>query len=258
MSERSGYQPGVPCWVDLSSTDVTLSAGFYGELFGWELAVDPRPDSGGYGRFTLGGRAVAGVAPSFGEGAPSVWNVHVAVDDVAATAAKVRAAGGGVVLEPVRVFEHGWTAAFRDLSGAFFMAWQAEEMHGAELVGEPGAFAWSELVTRDTAAAEAFYPAVFGWEAREDGRGGAERTEWRAGGRPVAGMAPMGPRTPPDVPPHWLTHFAVADLGAAVAKVGELGGSVLTERVSTSRGPAAVVADPEFAPFALLAPDRPG
>ncbi|WP_449065077.1 VOC family protein [Planomonospora algeriensis] len=257
MSERSGYQSGVPCWVDLSSTNIALSARFYREVFGWEVVFDPRPDSGGYGRFTLGGRAVAGLGPSFGEGVPSMWNVHVAVDDVAATAAKVRAAGGGVVLEPVQVFEHGWTAAFQDPSGAFFMAWQAAGMHGAELAGEPGAFAWNELATRDTAAAKAFYPAVFGWEVREDGPGGVEYTEWRAGGRSVAGMAPMGPQTPPDVPPHWLTYFAVADLGAAVAKVRELGGSVLTERVSTPRGPVAVVADPEFAPFALITLDRP-
>ena len=44
MAEMSGYQPGVPCWVDLSSTDIKASAEFYREIFG----------SGGLSRYARG------------------------------------------------------------------------------------------------------------------------------------------------------------------------------------------------------------
>ena len=37
MSERDGYIPGVPCWVDTNQTDPAKAAEFYRGLFGWEL-----------------------------------------------------------------------------------------------------------------------------------------------------------------------------------------------------------------------------
>ncbi len=36
MSERDGYEPGIPCWVDHSSHDPGGAVSFYGELFGWD------------------------------------------------------------------------------------------------------------------------------------------------------------------------------------------------------------------------------
>ena len=37
MSERDGYIPGVPCWVDTNQTHPAKAAEFYGGLFGWQL-----------------------------------------------------------------------------------------------------------------------------------------------------------------------------------------------------------------------------
>lgn len=252
MSERSDRESGVPCWVDLSSTDVTLSVRFYREIFGWEAVFDPRPESGGYGRFTLDGKVVAGIGPSFGDGVPAVWNTYVATRDVEAVASRVRGAGGKVELEPVKIFDEGSTAAFEDPSGALFMAWQADRRVGTEIVDEPGALTWNELVTRDPAVCEAFYRTVFGWEARGGGPGGGPYTEWWLHGRPVAGMAEPGPVFPPDTPPHWRACFAVTDAGATVARVLNLGGAVLAPLSPTPRGRMAVVADPQFAPFAVI------
>ena len=42
MSDRNGYDPGTPSWVDLSTPDPDASAKFYGEVFGWE-AVEAGP-----------------------------------------------------------------------------------------------------------------------------------------------------------------------------------------------------------------------
>jgi uncharacterized protein len=43
MTERNGYQPGVPCWVDTWQPDADAAARFYAELFGWE----PEGSAGG-------------------------------------------------------------------------------------------------------------------------------------------------------------------------------------------------------------------
>ena len=59
MSERDGFQAGVPCWVAAVLPDPEAGVAFYTELFGWEAADIMPPD--GPGRYyvcTLGGRAV--------------------------------------------------------------------------------------------------------------------------------------------------------------------------------------------------------
>ena len=38
MSERDGYEPGVPCWVATVHPDPEKAVSFYTELFGWEAA----------------------------------------------------------------------------------------------------------------------------------------------------------------------------------------------------------------------------
>ena len=36
MSERDGYKPGVPCWIDTRQPDPRAAVDFYTRLFGWE------------------------------------------------------------------------------------------------------------------------------------------------------------------------------------------------------------------------------
>jgi predicted enzyme related to lactoylglutathione lyase len=248
----SGYQPGVPCWVDLSSTDIKASAEFYREIFGWDVDLDPRPDAGGYGQFTLRGKKVAGIGPTFGEGMPAVWNTYVATGDAAKTAHAATDAGGTVVMEPMQVFEEGSLAVFQDPAGAFIGVWQAGNHTGAELANEPGAFTWNELATRDVEAAKAFYTRVFGWEAQTNDMGGMQYTEFKVDGRSIAGMLPMGEQFPPGVPPHWLVYFAVPDCDASAARVQELGGSVFAPPMDIPIGRFSVVADPQNAVFAVF------
>ncbi len=37
MTERDGYIPGVPCWIDTTQPDPEAAARFYERLFGWEF-----------------------------------------------------------------------------------------------------------------------------------------------------------------------------------------------------------------------------
>ena len=47
--------PGVPTWVDLSTTDLKGATGFYTQLFGWDAEVTPEPEAGGYTTYRIEG-----------------------------------------------------------------------------------------------------------------------------------------------------------------------------------------------------------
>ena len=68
MSERDGYQAGVPCWVDTWQPDAAAAAGFYTQLFGWTAEdIMPADSPARYFMCKLRGHAVAAVGgPSLG------------------------------------------------------------------------------------------------------------------------------------------------------------------------------------------------
>jgi predicted enzyme related to lactoylglutathione lyase len=186
MPEVTEYAPGTPSWVDLASPDPDASRRFYGGLFGWE-ATDPGPveESGGYRMLQRDGRNVAGLGPTQAEGQPAVWTTYVSTDDADAIAARVREAGGQVIMEPFDVLGAGRMAVFADPTGAFISVWQPQSHHGADVVDEPGTLCWNELATRDVDAAKRFYAAVFAWQGDtrgpgRQGRGAADRLAGRA------------------------------------------------------------------------------
>ena len=250
--EIDRYDPGVPSWVDVGSPNPQGAADFYGALFGWEAPEGP-PESGGYRVAMVGDRAVAGIGQQQNPG-PPVWATYIAVEKADDAAAKVTAAGGQTLLPPMDVLDVGRMAVFTDPVGAVFSVWQAGTHPGAELVNEPGTWSWSELLTTDLEASKAFYGAVFGWTANAQGAGPmGEYTEWQVGGRSVAGMMQKPPMLPAEVPPFWAVYFAVADADAAVARITELGGSVMLPPTDIEPGRFAAVADPFGAAFNVIA-----
>ncbi|MEO3870755.1 VOC family protein [Nonomuraea sp. B12E4] len=252
MSQRSGYDPGVPCWVDLSSTNVSAAARFYGEIFGWQADMAGDPQAGGYGMFVHQGRRVAGLGPVMGAPGASSWNMYVATDDAVALAERVGKAGGTVVMEPAPVFAEGTMTVFQSPDGSFCSAWQAGDHHGAELVNEPVSFCWNELVTRDLATAEGFYAAVFGWTPNLLEIEGSKYTEWRAGDRTVAGMMEMSADYPPSTPSFWMTYFAVADLDATAAAAERAGADMAVCGAEAPPGRFSILTDPQGAAFSII------
>lgn len=253
MAEFASYEPGTPCWVDLSSPDVDASVAFYSSLFGWEAGEAAGEEYGGYRMFLLRGKMVAGLGPVMGEGQPAAWNTYVSVENVDKTAEAFPGAGGAVLAGPMEIPVAGRMAVFADSTGAAISVWEPGEHRGAELANEPGAFCWNELYARDVPAARAFYPAVFGWEVAASGGGPMEYYEFKRGGRSIAGMMPMPDTVPAEVPPFWLTYFAVADTDAAVGRVRELGGSVIVEPTTIPIGRFSVLMGPHREQFAVIA-----
>lgn len=249
--EIDKYEPGVPSWVDMGSPDPQGAADFYGALFGWEAPEGP-PEAGGYRVAMVGDRAVAGIGPAQNPG-PPFWATYVNVDSADDAAEKVAAAGGQVIVAPMDVLDAGRMAVFTDTVGAFFSVWQPGTHPGAQLVNEPGTYSWSELLTTDVEASKTFYGAVFGWTANTVAAGDGDYTEWQVNGRAIAGMMQKPPMLPAEVPPHWAVYFAVADTDTAVARVAELGGSVMMPPMDIEPGRFAVVADPFGATFNVIA-----
>lgn len=249
------YTDGVPCWVDLSTSDIDAATAFYGDLFRWE-AVSPGPieETGGYTMFVKDGQHVAACAPLMEDGQPVAWQTYFASDDVDTLAMRVAAAGGTVIVEPLDVLTAGRMAVFQDPGGAFFAGWQPRDHRGAQLVNEPGALVWNELYTRDMDQAKAFYSAGLGLDSATREMGPMAYTEFSTDGRTVAGGLTIAPPMPDDIPPHWLVYFAVEDTEAALARVRELGGAVLFGPMQAPIGSFATVADPQGAVFGVFAP----
>jgi uncharacterized protein len=273
MPERDGYIPGVPCWIDTSQPDPKAAVAFYGGLFGWQFEDVMPPDADGeyfIGRIRGGDVAAVGSIPA---GAPQMatWNTYIWVESADDTAAKVRDAGGQVLMEPFDVMDAGRMAVFADPEGAVFCAWQAKNHKGARIVNEAGSLNFNGLNTRDVEGAKAFYGSVFGWTTLTLG-GGAEmwtlpgygdhleqgdpglRKRMAEFGGPtgfedvVASINPIADDRP-DVPAHWNVTFAVDDADATAAKAEELGGRVTVPPFDAPWVRMAVIADPAGATF---------
>jgi predicted enzyme related to lactoylglutathione lyase len=251
------YAPGTPSWVELSSPDTGTAAEFYGGLMGWS-ATEPGPaETGGYQMFQQDSKNVGGLMRVMQEGQPTAWATYISVADADETAAKVKAAGGAIVVEPMDVMGIGRMAFFADPTGAVFGVWQPKAFKGADLVNEPGSLCWNEVLTRDAEAGKAFYSAVFGWVAGRPAFEGAPETYtvWELDGKPVGGMMQMtDEHFPAEIPPHWGVCFAVADCDATVAKARELGATVTNEAMDMPIGRFAGFIDPQGASFTVMQP----
>ncbi len=233
---------GTPCWVSLMTSDQEGAKAFYGTLLGWEYAPGPN-QLGAYVRATLGGAKVAGIGstPPPG-GGPAEWTTYFAVDSADEVSQRVYACGGTVAVGPLQAEHAGRLAIAADVSGAVFGFWQGEDHLGWEVAGEPGAAAWTELVTPDVPGAAGFYAAVFGQEAA----GSSGGTTLRVDGAAVAGVTLGEGR------PRWQVHFAVGDVDLTVRQTVGLGGQVLDGPQGTPWGRVARLADPQGGRFSVV------
>lgn len=261
MPEFTSHPPGTPNWVDLMSPDVDASKAFYTAVFGWD-ADDQFDDDGNriYVMFSLDGKSVAGLGgqpPGMPEGMPPVWNTYIATDDVAATAEKVTAAGGSVMMPPMQVMESGEMAIFTDPGGAAFSVWKAGEHTGAQVCNENNTYSWNELMTRDIDNALPFYSAVFGWSYDPQDMGPMGTYHVIAGGdnQGLGGLMAMPPDVPDMVPNHWGVYFTVESVDATVGLITGAGGQVVNGPMDIPGvGRMATVHDPSGGNFNLMQP----
>lgn len=258
MSVKTSYKPGTFCWIDLGTPDQDDAGEFYGALFGWELKADENAEqTGGYRTAQRGNSTIGGVMKLMEEGQPPAWSSYVCVEDVDATVAKAKEAGGSVMFEPMDVLDYGRMAFIVDPTGAALGLWQPGRNKGADVVGEPGAMSWNELNTRDPEASRSFYGEVFGWSFEEkEYEGTGAYTAIVLGEDTVGGLIDITDRVPVEVPAHWLVYFAVEDIDATVETAKERGGEIPAGPFDIAEvGRIAVVKDPWGAFFAVIQPD---
>jgi uncharacterized protein len=118
-------------WVDLYARDPAAAARVYQQL-GYEVSSD---EVSGDDRLVLSahGYARAGILRLPAEGREPGWLPYVQVDDVPATLARVRAAGGKVLREPDPAILGGQLAVFADPLGGVLgiLHWPAAATTGA-------------------------------------------------------------------------------------------------------------------------------
>lgn len=254
MSTVDKNESGTIGWFDLMTTSPEAARAFYEKLFGWEIEIGP-PELGGYGMCKRTGRNAAGIGPlPPGSVHPPSWSVYFMTSDALATAARITEHGGTMLMPPMDVLDLGRMMVATDATGAVFGVWQPGKHGGTQVAHEPGAMAWAEVNTRDSAKARAFYAQVFDLETRKVEAPGMEYWTLHRDDKPVGGVLQMDAHWPAAVPPHWMPYFEVANVDASAALVTELGGKVCVAGFDTPYGRISVVEDPQGATFSIMQP----
>ncbi|MFC8258580.1 VOC family protein [Streptomyces sp. NPDC057291] len=189
----AAFAHSAPCWVDVQLPDLEAGKRFYGELFGWTFRAGEAVERGGHGVDALsGGKLVAALAAKQDGRMPTAWGIYFAADDIVATVARIRQAGGQVITEPVRVGSAGVLAQAADPGGAVFGLWQAGDRSGFQKQNEPGSFCWTEVYTRQKDRVDAFYEQVFGFRGTDLGAAGMGESGTGESGRGESGTREPG------------------------------------------------------------------
>jgi uncharacterized protein len=121
----------------------------------------------------------------------------------------------------------------------------------------PGTPSWVDLASPDLAASVAFYSALFGWEAQDQGADAGNYHIFELGGVAIAGAGPIMMEGQPSA---WTTYVSVTDADESIDKVKKAGGMVFVEPMDVMDvGRMAVFADPTGAAAAVWQPrSHPG
>lgn len=119
-----------------------------------------------------------------------------------------------------------------------------------------GRFVWHQLLTRDVPGAKKFYPTLTGWSTQA-WPPDPTFTVCHSGDVPTAGMMPMAPEFPAEIPAHWMQYIGTRDVDAT-AEAAVLAGGYIVKQPSDMKGAGryAVLADPQGAVFAIIDPEN--
>jgi predicted enzyme related to lactoylglutathione lyase len=186
------------------------------------------------------------------QGTPPNWLSHVWVTSADEAVKRTRELGGSVDREPFDVLDLGRKAVISDPTGATLAVWESRAHMGAQLVNEPGALTWNELMTTDMQKAAEFYTGLFGWKTKVEVMPTGPYTMYLNVDRPAAGMMAITPEMGP-VPAHWSVYFGIDDCDGAARKAESLGARILVPPTDIPEvGQFAVMNDPQGAMFSVI------
>jgi uncharacterized protein len=242
-------------WYELMTTDVEAAEAFYASVIGWGTRNASTPDTP-YILFTVGEVSVGGLMNLSPEartmGAEPRWIGYVGVNDVDATADRIKDLGGAVHIPPTNIPNNSRFSVVVDPQMATLALVQhvnPGQEEPAE-VGKPGRVGWHELLAADWEKAFAFYSDLFDWQkADADSDPMGTYQLFSAGGQTLGGMFTKPPMVSV---PFWLYYFNVGDIDAALERVKAAGGRILEGPIEVPGGRRIVrCTDPQDAMFAL-------
>jgi predicted enzyme related to lactoylglutathione lyase len=252
--ETVGDSHGRFVWYELTTTDLAAAKTFYAAVMGWR-AHDVSMPGMDYALLVAGkttAAAVVGLPEGAAEmGAKPRWMGYVGVDDVDATAERIRQLGGAVHIPPEDIPDISRFSVVADPQAAMFALFKGlKPGQQPTAPARLGRVTWHELLAADGEAAFAFYGALFGWQKADADTGptGIYQT-FSAGGQTIGGMFTKPP-TVPDT--FWLYYFDIGDIDAAAARVTAGGGQILEGPLEVAGGRWILrCTDPQGAMFGL-------
>lgn len=246
--------PGRFAWYELITTDVAGAKAFYTDVVGWD-AQDASTSALAYTLFTSEGTPVGGLMdlPEDARkmGATPRWMGYVEVNDIDATADRIKRLGGAVYVPPTdsNIGRISVVADPQTTTLGLIEELKSGQMRPTDL-DEAGRVGWHELLAADWKKAFAFYGELFGWQKAGVDIDPLDTYQlFSAGAQTIGGMFTKRPEDPV---PFWLFYFNVGDIDAATERVKSGGGQVFKGPLELPSGSwIARCRDPQGGAFAL-------
>ena len=119
------YDYGRFVWFELLTKERDKAAAFYPETLPWQITPTPMQDGSTYSMITVGEQGIAGLIEPQAD-VPTAWVSYVSVEDVDATAEKIKAAGGTLHMDAFDMPGVGRIQGAHDAQGGMFALFHAE------------------------------------------------------------------------------------------------------------------------------------
>jgi hypothetical protein len=245
---------GLFAWYELMTTELPAAEAFYANVVGWGARDESTPGLA-YTVFTSGRASISGLmelpADATKLGATPRWMGYIGVNDVDATAERIKRLGGAVYVPPTDS-NIGRISVVADPQTAILALVEGLKLAPQQIaaLAEPGRVGWHELLAADGPKAFAFYGELFGWEKADGESGVLDGYQlFSAAGQTVGGMFT---KRPVERVPYWLYYFNVGDIDDAMGRVKDGGGRIFEGPFEMPEGSWIVrCIDPQGAIFAL-------
>ncbi|HSQ69358.1 MAG TPA: VOC family protein [Steroidobacteraceae bacterium] len=247
------HVPGRWVWMELLTRDVGGAVAFYRQVFDWQFETyGPEDDTETYTLVLHRGQPIAGMVFSRPRDRSmkrdARWVGLISVDDVGTAEARVRAAGGKVLVPRQSMGPRGEAALFADSEGAMFGVIRSATGDPEDYLGETNEWLWAELWADDPARMAEFYRSLGEYEVVPGATPGESGGfHLASGGRARAGILAK----PVDAPSTWIPYVRVDDVAQTVARARAAGGHIVATPESYHGTRVALILDPMGAPFAV-------
>lgn len=242
------HHQGKFVWFELETRDVAAAQAFFGEVLGWRTRSQPAGETA-YEMIEVAGQPIGGYRKLHTRSDPH-WASFISVAELDEAIARAKGAGSRHIGEVLETPGVGTMVDIIDTVGAKVHLVTRRGGDLPERTPPPGAFLWTEMVTRLPDRAVDFYRTVFGYDVKP--------IEMPAGGTyylletGAVGRAGVLHR---DTSPQWLPYVHVTDCDRTLERALRMGATAMLPPTDLPQvGRYAVMSDPQGADLAIMTP----